>query len=175
MNRFSNSLHLAMLGFCCSSPLSVRQQNNPKMFERLDANNDGKLTKDEFPEKARNRFEVMDADKNGSVSQAEFTAYREKQNAPRTNNAQQERPARAAEPTHANVAYGDHKKQAFDIWLAKSKDGKPTPLVIYIHGGGFRGGDKKVGGQPVQDYLDAGNLVCLDELSAERCGALSAS
>ncbi|MFV1995444.1 MAG: alpha/beta hydrolase, partial [Verrucomicrobiales bacterium] len=39
--------------------------------------------------------------------------------------------------------------------LAKSES--PSPLVIYIHGGGFRGGDKgKVSAQSVQRYLDEG-------------------
>jgi len=42
--------------------------------------------------------------------------------------------------THANVRYGPHERNLLDIWLAKSD--KPTPLVIYIHGGGFVGGDK---------------------------------
>ena len=41
-------------------------------------------------------------------------------------------------PTHANVKYGNHERNVFDLWLAESD--KPTPLVIYIHGGGFRGG-----------------------------------
>lgn len=41
---------------------------------------------------------------------------------------------------HVNVPYSDHPKSVFDLWLAKSD--KPAPLVIYIHGGGFRGGDK---------------------------------
>lgn len=42
--------------------------------------------------------------------------------------------------TYANEKYGNHERNTFDIWLSKS--GKPTPLVIYIHGGGFVGGDK---------------------------------
>lgn len=42
--------------------------------------------------------------------------------------------------TYANERYGDHERNTFDIWLADSK--KPTPLVMYIHGGGFIGGDK---------------------------------
>lgn len=42
--------------------------------------------------------------------------------------------------TFANEKYGDHKRNVFDIWLADSDE--PTPLVIYIHGGGFVGGDK---------------------------------
>ena len=37
-------------------------------------------------------------------------------------------------------SYGKHKLNKFDLWLAKSDS--PTPLVVYIHGGGFRGGDK---------------------------------
>ena len=41
---------------------------------------------------------------------------------------------------YVNETYGDHQRNKFDIWLAKSD--KPTPLVIYIHGGGFGSGDK---------------------------------
>ncbi|WDI44207.1 alpha/beta hydrolase [Bremerella sp. P1] len=41
----------------------------------------------------------------------------------------------------ANVAYGEHKLQRFDLWPVPDAKG-PTPLVIFIHGGGFRGGDK---------------------------------
>ncbi len=39
-----------------------------------------------------------------------------------------------------NERYGTHERNTFDIWLADSD--KPTPLVMYIHGGGFIGGDK---------------------------------
>lgn len=42
--------------------------------------------------------------------------------------------------TYSNEKYGHHERNTFDLWLAKSE--KPTPLVIYIHGGGFVGGDK---------------------------------
>lgn len=37
-------------------------------------------------------------------------------------------------------SYGKQKLNKFDLWLAKSDS--PAPLVVYIHGGGFRGGDK---------------------------------
>lgn len=43
-------------------------------------------------------------------------------------------------PDLANVKYGPHERNVFDLWKAKSA--APTPLVIFIHGGGFRGGDK---------------------------------
>ena len=56
----------------------------------------------------------------------------------------------AAEPTWADVAYGTHQRQRLDLWLADSHN--PTPLIIYIHGGGFMEGDKsRVRGNPVID------------------------
>ncbi len=39
-----------------------------------------------------------------------------------------------------NVPYGPDPENVLDLWLAKSD--KPTPLVVYFHGGGFYGGDK---------------------------------
>ena len=43
-------------------------------------------------------------------------------------------------PTFANVKYGEHARNVLDFWQAKSE--KPTPLLVFIHGGGWRGGDK---------------------------------
>ncbi len=40
----------------------------------------------------------------------------------------------------ADVAYSDEENNVFDIYMPDSDE--PTPLVIYIHGGGFTGGDK---------------------------------
>ena len=37
--------------------------------------------------------------------------------------------------------YGSHERQIFDLWLPKKKL-KKSPLVIYIHGGGFSIGSK---------------------------------
>ncbi len=59
-------------------------------------------------------------------------------------------------PTMANVAYGKHPKQVLDFWKAESS--KPTPLLFYIHGGGWMGGSKeRITG--VSDYLKAGISV----------------
>jgi acetyl esterase/lipase len=47
---------------------------------------------------------------------------------------------RGERASFVNEKYGTHERNNFDIWLAKSDN--PTPLVVYIHGGGFVGGDK---------------------------------
>jgi len=44
-------------------------------------------------------------------------------------------------PDMANVAYGEHTRNVMDVWKAKSD--QPTPLLVFIHGGGFRGGSKE--------------------------------
>src|SRR3989442_15013694 len=44
-------------------------------------------------------------------------------------------------PDLADVKYGPHERNVLDLWKAKSD--KPTPLVVFIHGGGFRGGSKE--------------------------------
>jgi acetyl esterase/lipase len=60
-------------------------------------------------------------------------------------------------PTAEAVPYGKHPRQVFDFWQAKSD--KPTPLVLLIHGGGWRGGDKSGYRGAVKQYLDAGISV----------------
>ena len=41
-----------------------------------------------------------------------------------------------------NISYNVYSETKFDIWMPDSKN--PTGLLIYIHGGGFTGGDKSV-------------------------------
>ena len=61
-------------------------------------------------------------------------------------------------PTFPNVKYGPHERNVFDLFLAESA--KPTPLVLYIHGGGFRGGDKnRLRQRDLKAYLAAGYSV----------------
>ncbi|HWC90507.1 MAG TPA: alpha/beta hydrolase [Pirellulales bacterium] len=70
-------------------------------------------------------------------------------------------PAKAApppgpKPTLANVAYGDDPKQVLDFWKVEAS--QPTPLLFFIHGGGWVAGDKsRVAG--LEKYLDAGISV----------------
>ncbi len=44
-------------------------------------------------------------------------------------------------PDLSDVSYAPHERNVLDLYRPKSET--PTPLVVYIHGGGFRGGDKR--------------------------------
>lgn len=67
------------------------------------------------------------------------------------------RPAAPTMPpaTRANVPYGDDPWQVVDFYKAESA--APTPVLMFIHGGGWMGGEKtRVGVAP---YLEAGISV----------------
>ncbi|MCH7920640.1 MAG: sulfatase-like hydrolase/transferase [Planctomycetes bacterium] len=67
----------------------------------------------------------------------------------------QQRESDKPQPTFENVAYGKHERHVLDFWQAVSDP--PTPVFIWIHGGGFRGGNKS--SFPVallKPFLDAG-------------------
>jgi arylformamidase len=43
-------------------------------------------------------------------------------------------------PTFSNVRYGEHQRNVLDFWQAKAETA--TPVLVYIHGGAWRSGDK---------------------------------
>ena len=62
-------------------------------------------------------------------------------------------------PTIQNARYSNHERNVVDIWQAEEKS--PTPLVLVIHGGGWRGGAKERVDRfvDVQALLNAGISV----------------
>jgi acetyl esterase/lipase len=61
-------------------------------------------------------------------------------------------------PDVADAKYGPHARNVLDLW--KAKGAGPRPLVVFIHGGGFRGGNKEqLGSDLLKRCLDAGISV----------------
>ena len=58
------------------------------------------------------------------------------------------------EPTLRDVAYGPHERNKLDFWKAESPS--PTPLVFYIHGGGWGSGSKEENKGPYLNLLNQG-------------------
>ena len=63
--------------------------------------------------------------------------------------------------SHTNVSYGPYPENTFDLWLPPSTENAPPsgrPVIIYIHGGGWRVGNKYtlLSRDAIQPFLDAG-------------------
>ena len=66
----------------------------------------------------------------------------------------------AVPPTRSLVAYGPHFSQVLDFWKADSPE--PTPVVVFIHGGGWGTGTRR-GVGALEAYLTAGiSVVAVD-------------
>jgi hypothetical protein len=54
-----------------------------------------------------------------------------------------------------DLAYGDHERHRLDVHTSGAGDGTPVPVLVFVHGGGFVGGDKHVPGTPMYDHVGA--------------------
>jgi len=84
------------------------------------------------------KFPEADANKDGVLTAEEAQAFREQRRKHRRNTSTKQA---SLAPTYADLAYGPHPRNVLDLWRAPSE--KPTPLLVCIHGGGFRQGDKR--------------------------------
>ncbi len=73
-------------------------------------------------------------------------------------------------PTEANVRYGKFDRNVLDFWKADTRE--PAPLLFYIHGGGWRAGDK--GSFNPTPYLKAGiSVVAINYRYVSQAGTVS--
>jgi acetyl esterase len=121
-----------------------------EIIRRHDRNDDGKLARTEWPQHALQIFDRIDKNQDGFVTPEEDLAFR------RSRTQRRPPPQPLPAPDLANVSYGPHQRNVFDLWKATSDE--PAPLVIYYHGGGFRGGDKRSLSRPLLEKLLAGGV-----------------
>lgn len=52
-----------------------------------------------------------------------------------------------------NLKYGDDERQALDLFIPTKPHSHPKALIIFVHGGGFIGGNRKVPELPYHDNI----------------------
>jgi triacylglycerol lipase len=52
-----------------------------------------------------------------------------------------------------DIAYGPHERHRLDVFRAADHAGEPRPVFLFVHGGGFMGGDKHMPGAPYYDNI----------------------
>ena len=132
--------HIGLITVLVCAGTSVAAQNTVSIeerFTRLDRNGDGKLTSEELPR--RQLFRRLDQDKDGFVTLKEARRLRP--------DVALEDESEADFETRRDLAYGKHERHRLDIYSPKKA--KSAPVMVYVHGGGWRKGDKsRVGRKP---------------------------
>jgi len=144
---------------------SIIAQESP--FNRWDANQDGKLIRGELPEPLRRNFERIDADKDGFISREEDEIARRSRpagNRPDEKGKGPQGMARLPEGVKklADLDYAGagNPRQTLDLYLPEKREGgDPLPVVVFIHGGGWQNGDKSGGGARVAPLVATGKYA----------------
>ena len=144
------------------------QQKTATLFERNDRNKDGQLSRQEFPEATRWLFDRIDTDKDGLISLQEDVTYRKsrssrRQTSERTTQQQSDRSRQSQLPAGSKVErdivyarVGD-RELFLDLCLP-AKGPAPLPVIVWVHGGGWRKGSKNTGSR-ARGMLDRGYAV----------------
>lgn len=91
------------------------------------------------------RFPQADTDKDGVLTVDEVRSFRRKLEAFRKKRKERrsEEAKNCPRPSRADVRYGPHERNVFDLCLPPEASlDHPVPVFVYFHGGGFVAGDK---------------------------------
>ncbi len=136
-------------------------QNGPSNpFELYDKDKNGKLSRDEMPEKDRDLFDQIDTDKDGEVTKEEAMAFIRK--AQEVNRLPTGFPIPNSVTIEREIPYAatTNPKQTVDLLLPKKPKGdKPLPVVAFIHGGAWQGGDKTMGLPILSGLVSSGDYA----------------
>ena len=88
------------------------------------------------------KYPEADTNKDGVLTMKEARDFLAKRRSEKKSNSTdtQVSESKLRAPDHRDIAYGPHERNVLDLWIAESET--PTPLLICIHGGGFKGGSK---------------------------------
>lgn len=154
-----------------TATVTTAQQNTPdateQFFKATDANADGVITIDEVPVALKSSFPAADADGDGKITLEEAKAF---DKAIRLRETLRERTNRSATDRHAETVrilrdidyVGDENpRQSLDLYIPRTArvDGD-LPLVVFVHGGGWRQGNKNQAGQQFAELASSGRFAC---------------
>jgi len=148
---------LTLLTFVLFVGAALGQQPREAFRERLrrdDANGDGKVTRAEFSGPAR-LFDRLDRNGDGTITSEEMDAVRRQSGAAR----QQAVPDDVELIQDVVFGKGGGTDLKLDIVRPKDIPSAPMPVLVFIHGGGWKGGDKRTAVRKLIPFAQNGYLT----------------
>ncbi|MEM9018311.1 MAG: alpha/beta hydrolase [Verrucomicrobiota bacterium] len=126
-------------------------------FDQWDKNKDGKLVEEELPAQLRKNFSRVDRNGDGFISREEDAAFRNRGGGPR----QPSLPDGIEKIADLDYSGNDNPRQKLDLYLPRERreDAEPLPLIAFIHGGGWKNGDKASGWNKLREFIPEGNYA----------------
>ncbi len=138
-SKFQTAIVVALLLSGAAPGFAQTTTKKSSIFDSWDKNNDGQLSRDELPRSARRNFDKADSDNNGFISREEDRAFRNR-------GTRQQQSTSKLPPgvrVERDIAYvkNGHERHSLDLYLPR-KGNEDRPVVVWIHGGGWRNGSK---------------------------------
>lgn len=127
-----------------------------KSLDSNDKNNDGRITKEEAGGPMARFFNRIDTNSDGAITKDELKTLAERMRGQRRQAGQRQRPQQNTPPVTetpddvtllTDLTYRDgNAKWKLDLAMPKDHEEEIRPAIVFVHGGGWRSGDKG-GGQ----------------------------
>ena len=142
---------LVLVAFCLSA-------RTPKqIFEQWDRDKDGKLSIGELPQNAKHNFKRVDRNHDGRISLEEHENFLQRSRESR-------KPRQLPNDVQAlrNLSYAgtNNPRQTLDLFFPKIRNNdRMLPIIVYIHGGGWKSGSKETAIGKLAPYLKTGSFA----------------
>ena len=147
-------------------PLNISTQaqeiKRTSIFDQWDKNKDGKLQLEELPTNARPNFKKADLNNNGTISRKEDELFRSNSRKSRRINRNEKTQDHSEHlKIETNIFYTKNKnlRQSLDLIIPKKRVSKKLPVIVYIHGGAWKSGNKEQGLRHLIPYVESGNYI----------------
>ena len=179
--RFKLIIAILMVPMAASVARSqgTAQERVENWLAQMDADKSGTIEESEAGGQMARNFNRIDANNDGSVDRKELTALairfgaQQRSSANRNQNAAREQDSltdaqviqRVPQGVKAelNIPYREgHERWKLDLFMPADESAEPRPGIVFVHGGGWRSGDKRRGGflNPAIEYAARG-YVCI--------------
>jgi len=144
----------------------LAQDAAARLFQENDGDNDGRLSRQEFPRQLERLFDRIDKNGDGFLTLEEDRAFRRgrRQDGSGEGGARGSDGRRAPEgvTVHRDIPYAGttNPRQTLDLILPKKPaTDKPLPVIVWIHGGAWRAGSKSGGLGRVAPHVATGRYA----------------